>query len=160
MLKYHWNHWVFYRNLSMYQATFCQLWQYFTFQWLVCSQRLIECKTRLAGTLSSFCYHSLIFSVVIIFLETINSSQNTTPLNLDAIPSGETQSAKSSEQEVINMLLAQHGIIPVSNSLDVPTFSVQASPTFNATNLVSEKNSSSESDSKVRALFFYFQLHA
>jgi len=80
--------------------------------------------------------------------ETINTSQNTTPLNLDAIPSGETQSAKSSEQEVINMLLAQHGIIPVSNSLDVPTFTVQTSPTFNATNLVSEKNGSSESDSK------------
>ena len=87
-------------------------------------------------------------------LETIITSQSTTPLNLDAIPSGETQSAKSSEQEVINMLLAQHGIIPVSNSLDVPTFTVQTSPTFNARNLVSEKTDSSESDSKVRALIF------
>ena len=101
-----------------------------------------------------FCFHSPLN--VIIFVGTISNRESTTPLNLDAIPSVENQVAKSSEQEVISMLLAHHGIIPVSSSLDVPTFTVQTSPTFHATSLVSDKSNRGEEDTKVDVVFVLF----
>lgn len=100
------------------------------------------------------CFHNL--HVDIVFAATISNSESTTPLNLDAIPSVENQGAKSSEQEVISMLLAQHGIIPVSSSLDVPTFTVQTSPTFHATSLISDKSHREEQDTKVILVFVLF----
>ena len=81
------------------------------------------------------------------FLEGVNSSENTAPLGLDAIPQG-SQVVKSSEQEVINMLLAQHGIIANSGSLDVTAFNTQHSPTLRTSSVVSEN--SDETDAKVQ----------
>ena len=85
----------------------------------------------------------------------ITNSENTTSIhNLDSITSVENQESKASEQEVINMLLAQHGIIPATNPLDVPTFTAQASPTLGHASLAAEKNHNSETEAKVPSSFF------
>lgn len=78
----------------------------------------------------------------------LNNSRSTTPLSLNAIPHVESQVVKSSPQEVINMLLAQHGIIPVSSSLDVSTFTAQTSPTLQTANGGSENSQDDGPDTK------------
>eukprot|EP00794_Sanderia_malayensis_P018122 gene18122-19932_t len=62
-----------------------------------------------------------------------DNSTGAAPLGLDAI-TGDGTISKSTQQDVINMLLAQHGIIPSSDSLDVTALNAHHRLALNAEN--------------------------